>query len=85
MKFKIRFNKTKGQAGRGSPNHAWRVFADGKEYLCCHILIYTPVQGDMDENGVDWNMVCEGKMEIDRVNSRITIFQELNQNDLTTL
>ena len=76
MKIKIRFNKTRGQAGRGTVDHAWRVFANGKEYLCKDIQIYSPVTGEKDENGHDWNMVCEGKMQINRAKSLIQIFAD---------
>jgi len=38
-KFLIRFNKSRGQEGRGSMEHVWRVFEDGKEYLVKHIKI----------------------------------------------
>ena len=32
--YTIRFNKTRGQPGRGSIDHVWRIFENGKkEYL----------------------------------------------------
>ena len=31
--YQIRFNKSRGQAGRGSMDHVWRVFENGKEFL----------------------------------------------------
>ena len=39
-KYHIRFNKTRGQPGRGSMEHVWRVFENGKkEYLVKHFKI----------------------------------------------
>ena len=33
-KYKIRFNKRRGQEGRGTIDHVWRVFENNdKEYL----------------------------------------------------
>jgi hypothetical protein len=31
--YHIRFNKTRGQAGRGTIDHVWRVFENDKEFL----------------------------------------------------
>ena len=31
--YLIRFNKTRGMPGRGTKDHVWRVFEDGKEYV----------------------------------------------------
>jgi hypothetical protein len=70
-KYLIRFNKTKGQAGRGTVDHAWRVFENEQEYLFKHIQINVPVH---DENtGEDWNIACQGFMEIDRETSTAII------------
>ena len=38
-KYLIRFNKTRGQPGRGSKDHVWRVFENDQEYLVKHIKI----------------------------------------------
>jgi hypothetical protein len=65
--FLIRFNKTKGQPGRGTIDHAWRVFADGKEYLFKHVEINVPSYSE--RTGEDWNIACDGELTIDRENS----------------
>ena len=33
MKYSIRFNKTRGQEGRGTVDHVWRVFEGEKEIV----------------------------------------------------
>jgi hypothetical protein len=63
----IRFNKTRGQPGRGSLEHAWRVFVDGKEYLFKNVKIDIPSYSE--RTGEDWNIACDGILEIDRDNS----------------
>ena len=74
MKFRVRFNKSRGQPGRGTIDHVWRVFDEnGKEYLCKHIQLNTVVTGQKEEGSDDWNMVCEGEMAIDRETSTISI------------
>jgi hypothetical protein len=67
----IRFNKTKGMPGRGTEDHAWRVFEDGKEYLFKNVRINVPSWGA--KTGQDWSMVCKGKMSIDRDTSTAII------------
>ena len=61
-KYLIRFNKTRGQDGRGTENHVWRVFENGVEHLACHVQIRVPSWTEKDENGVDYNIACIGKM-----------------------
>jgi hypothetical protein len=73
MKYSIRFNKTRGQQGRGSVDHCWRVFEDGKEYLFKNVKINIPCETEKDQNGQDWNFVCHGKMQIDRETSTAII------------
>lgn len=65
-KYAIRFNKSRGQAGRGSVDHVWRVFENGKEYLFKNLAITVPVKSEKDENGVDYNITCNGFLTIDR-------------------
>lgn len=77
MKYSIRFNKTRGQPGRGSMDHVWRVFEDGKEYLFKNLDITVPVKSEKDENGVDYNICCEGVMTIDRDTSTAMIGPEV--------
>jgi len=73
MKFRIRFNKSRGQPGRGTADHAWRVFAGDKEYLAKSVVLKGTVRSEKEEKSDDWNMVCHGSMEIDRETSTITI------------
>jgi hypothetical protein len=71
-KYLIRFNKSRGQAGRGSVDHVWRVFENDKEFLCKHIRIYVPAHDE--QAGDDWNIACFGFMSIDKDTSTITIY-----------
>ena len=59
-KYLIRFNKSKGQPGRGSEKHVWRVFENGKEILAKHVKIEVPSWSEAD--GPDWNIACIGTM-----------------------
>jgi len=77
-KYLIRFNKTRGQKGRGTLDHAWRVFENGQEYLFKHLDIKTPITDEND--GVDWNIVCYGVMTIDKETSTAIIRSEEAQN-----
>jgi len=70
-KYLIRFNKSRGMPGRGTPDHAWRVFENHQEYLCKHVKINVPSYSE--RAGEDWNIACEGEMTIDRSTSTITI------------
>ena len=72
-KYKIRFNKSRGQEGRGSIDHAWRVFGDGKEYLVKHVKINVSSESEKDENGEDWNVVTYGILTIDKETSTAII------------
>lgn len=72
-KYAIRFNKSRGQAGRGSVDHVWRVFENGKEYLFKNLAITVPVKSEKDENGVDYNITCNGFLTIDRATSTANI------------
>lgn len=70
-KYAIRFNKSRGQPGRGTVDHVWRVFENGKEYLLKNVNIQVPSFSERD--GEDWNICCYGSMTIDRVNSTAII------------
>jgi hypothetical protein len=72
-KYAIRFNKSRGQAGRGSVDHVWRVFENGKEYLFKNLDITVPVKSEKDKNGVDYNITCNGFLSIDRETSTANI------------
>ena len=69
--FMIRFNKSRGQAGRGTMDHVWRVFEDGKEYLVKNVQINVPSYGA--KTGEDWSMCCSGILTLDRDTSTATI------------
>jgi hypothetical protein len=70
-KFCIRFNQTRGQPGRGTAEHVWRVFEDGKERLFKHLQITVPIWDERD--GEQWNVCCEGVLTIDRETSTAII------------
>jgi len=72
--FEIRYNKTKGLPNRGTVDHVWRVFEDGKEYLCKNIVINVPSYGA--PTGEDHSICCIGVSSIDRETSTITINQQ---------
>ena len=69
--FVIRFNKTRGLPGRGTADHVWRVFEDGKEYLLKNVQINVPSYGA--KTGEDWSICCDGTMAIDRETSTAVI------------
>jgi hypothetical protein len=75
-RYLIRFNKSRGQPGRGTRDHAWRVFEngeDGKEYLFKHLEINVKSRSARSSNGEDWNIYCEGVLTIDRETSTAVI------------
>jgi hypothetical protein len=65
--FQIRFNKTRGQVNRGTSDHVWRVFEDGKEYIFKNVQINVDSYGA--KTGEDWSICCEGVLKIDRETS----------------
>lgn len=76
MKYRIRFNKTRGQPNRGTPDHVWRVFDEtGKEWLCKNIIIKVNSRGEKESCSEDWNIICWGKMLIDKETSTIRIVE----------
>ena len=70
-KFFIRFNRSKGQPGRGSEDHSWRVFENDQEYICKHIKINVPCFDE--QTGPDHNICCHGYKQINNETSTITI------------
>ena len=74
-KYSIRFNKARGQPGRGTSDHVWRVFENGKEYLFKNLDINSPVKSEKDSNGIDYNITCYGFLVIDRNTSTAIISQ----------
>ena len=74
MKYLIRYNKTKGQPGRGTMEHVWRVFEGDKaekEYLFKHFVLN--VNSASERTGEDWNISCHGVLSIDKATSTATI------------
>jgi hypothetical protein len=71
-KYLIRFNKSRGQPGRGTLDHVWRVFENGNEFLLKNVKINVPSQSEVSP-GPDWNIACEGFMRIDRDTSTAII------------
>lgn len=69
----IRFNKTRGQPGRGTVDHVWRVFVDGQEYLFKNVQINVPSASEKEAASDDWNIVCFGVLQIDRETSTAII------------
>ena len=69
--YVIRYNQTRGRPGRGTVDHVWRVFEDGKEYLTKNVEINVPCRGA--KTGGDYSMVCEGVMTLDRETSTAII------------
>lgn len=74
MRYRVRFNKSRGHPGRGTKDHVWRVFDEtGKEWICKNIKIEVPCEGMKEPLSEDWNIVSEGQLEIDKTTSTITI------------
>lgn len=61
-KYTIRFNKSRGQPGRGSMLHVWRVFENGREILAKHVRIEVRSWTELDANRQDYNIACYGQM-----------------------
>jgi len=80
--YQIRFTKSRGQAGRGSMDHVWRVFENGKEYLFKNLDISVPIKSEKDANGLDYNIVCQGYLSIDRDTSTAIIVKKIKQLEL---
>ena len=60
LKYRIRFNKSRGREGRGTEEHVWRVLQGNTEWLARHVIIEVPSRSERE--GLDWNIVCEGKL-----------------------
>jgi hypothetical protein len=72
-KYRIRFNKSRGQPNRGSVEHVWRVFEGDKEYLFKNFKLNVPSTSEPETNSQDWNVVCYGTMTIDKETSTAII------------
>jgi len=71
--YHIRFNKSRGQTGRGTMDHVWRVFEEEKEYIFKNLDINVPVKSEKDKNGVDYNITCQGILTVDKDTSTAII------------
>ena len=71
----VRFNKSRGQDGRGSIDHVWRIFDNGKEYVVKNVRINVPSWGA--KTGEDWSICCEGVITVDKETSTITIGEKI--------
>jgi hypothetical protein len=71
----VRFNKTRGQVGRGSIDHVWRIFDNNKEYVVKNVQINVPSWGA--KTGEDWSICCEGVITVDKETSTITIGEKI--------
>jgi hypothetical protein len=59
--------------GRGTKDHVWRVFENGKEYLFKNFVLNVPAKSEKEVNSEDWNISCYGVMTIDKETSTATI------------
>lgn len=86
-KYLIRFNQTRGTAGRGTVDHVWRVFEDDQEYLFKNFQLHVPSFSEKDGIYDNWNLCCFGKMEIDKATSTAIIKpdMELTNYDATQI
>ena len=78
-RYLIRFNKTRGQPGRGSLEHAWRVFENDHEFLVKHLKIEVPCYDAISQDMVgndDWNICCHGVMTLDKLTSTAIITEK---------
>ena len=71
----VRYNKTRGQVGRGSVDHVWRIFDNDKEYVVKNVRINVPSWGA--KTGEDWSICCEGVITVDKETSTITIGEKI--------
>jgi hypothetical protein len=78
-KYRIRFNKAKGQPGRGTEEHAWRVLQDNTEWLARNVIIKVPSRSEQE--GPDWNIVCEGEMLFFDDTDTVVICQPINAGE----
>lgn len=72
-KYRIRFNKSRGQAGRGTIDHVWRLFENEQEYLIKKFTANVQVFSEKEANSEDWNLVCYGFMDLQKNESHAII------------
>lgn len=73
----IRFNKSRGQPGRGTVEHVWRVFVGRQEYIFKNVRINVPSRSEKEPASEDWNIVCDGVLDIERETSTAVINPEM--------
>lgn len=71
----VRYNKSRGQTGRGSIDHVWRIFDNKKEYVVKNVQINVPSWGA--KTGEDWSICCEGFITVNKETSTITIGEQI--------
>ena len=71
--YLIRFNKSRGEPGRGTLDHAWRVFENGQEYLVKNFKLNVPSTSEKSMYSEDWNVACFGYMILDKDTSTAII------------
>ena len=59
--------------------HVWRIFENGKEYLFKNLDISVPIKSEKDANGIDYNIVCQGYLNIDRDTTTAVITARIKQ------
>jgi len=79
-KYSIRFNKSRGMEGRGTVDHVWRIFENGKEFLFKNFVLEVSSFSEKEENSEDWNVACSGYMKINRDTSTAIISAEKPEN-----
>ena len=67
----------RGQEGRGTVDHVWRVFENDKEYLVKHFKINVPTVSEKEARTEDWNLVCYGVLTFDRDTSTAIINEKV--------
>jgi len=72
-KYRIRFNKSRGQEGRGTIDHVWRVFENEQEYLVKKFTANVQTFSEKENVGEDWNLVCFGYMNLQKDQSHAII------------
>ena len=60
LKYRIRFNQSRGREGRGTEEHVWRGLQGNTEWLARHVIIEVPSRSEQE--GQQWNIVCEGTL-----------------------
>lgn len=72
-KYRIRFNKSRGQEGRGTVDHVWRVFENDQEYIVKRFTVNVQSFSEKESNSDDWNLVCYGFMDLQKHESHAII------------